>query len=126
MNQKFKEETKKKYAKKNLETVKRHENNVIKLNIENEKLAKETEEKEFKKYIAFYWLRKAQEKALRQKTKEKNTRLKEKTERIEELEKENEKKGKELLAKIRKREFIKQKSDKEKRDKLFEEMKKRE
>ena len=126
MNQKFKEETKKKYAKKNLETVKRHENNVIKLNIENEKLAKETEEKEFKKYIAFYWLRKAQEKALRQKTKEKNTRLKEKTERIEELEKENEKKGKELLAKIRKREVIKQKSDKEKRDKLFEDMKKRE
>ena len=126
MNQKFKEETKKKYAKKNLETVKRHENNVIKLNIENEKLAKETEEKEFKKYIAFYWLRKAQEKALRQKTKENNTRLKEKTERIEELEKENEKKGKELLAKIRKREVIKQKSDKEKRDKLFEDMKKRE
>ena len=125
MNQKFKEETKKKYAKKNLETVKRHENNVIKLNIENEKLAKETEEKEFKKYIAFYWLRKAQEKALRQKTKEKNNILKEKTERIEELEKENEKKGKELLAKIRKREVIKQKSDKEKRDKLFEDMKRK-
>jgi hypothetical protein len=78
LNQKFKEETKKKYAKKNLETVKRHENNVIQLNIENEKLAKETEEKEFKKYIAFYWLRKAQEKALRQKTKEKNNKLKEK------------------------------------------------
>ena len=78
-----------------------------KLNIENEKLQKETEEKEFKKYIAFYWLRKAQEKALRQKTKEKTHKLKEKTERIEELEKENEKKGKELIAKIRKREAIK-------------------
>ena len=125
-NQKFKEDTKKKYAKKNLETVKRHENNVIKLNIENEKLAKETEEKEFKKYIAFYWLRKAQEKALKQKTKEKNNKLKEKTERIEELEKYNEKKGKDLIAKIRKREIIKQKYDKEKSDKIKEEMKARE
>jgi hypothetical protein len=126
LNQKYKEDTKKKYAKKNLETEKRHENNVIKLNIENEKLAKETEEKEFKKYIAFYWLRKAQEKALRQKTKEKNTKLKEKTERIEELEKENEKKSKELLAKIRKREALKQKFEKEKEERLKEEMRQRE
>ena len=125
-NQKFKEDTKKKYAKKNLETIKRHENNVIKLNIENEKLAKETEEKEFKKYIAFYWLRKAQEKALRQKTKEKYNKLKEKTERIEELEKFNEKKGKDLIAKIRKREVLKQKYDKEKSDKINEEKKARE
>ena len=125
-NQKFKEDTKKKYTKKNIETAKRHENNVIKLNIENEKLAKETEEKEFKKYISFYWLRKAQEKALRQKTKEKNNKLKEKTEKIEELEKYNEKKGKELMAKIRKREVLKQKYDKEKRDKIKEEMKARE
>ena len=124
-NQRLKEESKKKYAKQNLETEKRHENNVIKLNIENEKLAKETEEKEFKKYISFYWLRKAQEKALRQKTKEKNNKLKEKTERIEELEKENEKKGKELLAKIRKREQLKLKYDNEKRDKLKEEIKAR-
>ena len=46
-----------------------------KLNIENEKLARETKEKEFKKYISFYWLRKAHEKALRQKTKEKNNKL---------------------------------------------------
>ena len=89
-------------------------------------MAKETEEKEFKKYIAFYWLRKAQEKALRQKTKEKNNKLKEKTERIEELEKENEKKSKNLLAKIRKREAIKEKYDKQKKDKLEEEMKARE
>lgn len=109
-----------------METEKRHEINVKKLNIENERLAKETEEKEFKKYISFYWLRKAQEKALRQKTNIKNNKLKEKSERIEELEKEKEKKGKELLAKIRKREIIKQKYDKEKSDKLREEMKLRE
>ena len=97
-----------------------------KLNIENEKLARETEEKEFKKYISFYWLRKAQEKALRQKTKEKNKKLKEKTERIEELEKENERKGKNLIAKIRKREAVKEKYDKEKQNKIKEDIKIRE
>ena len=97
-----------------------------KLNIENEKLARETEEKEFKKYISFYWLRKAQEKALRQKTKEKNNKLKEKTERIEELEKENVRKGKNLIAKIRKREAVKEKYDKEKQNKIKEDIKIRE
>ena len=117
-NEKLKEETRKKYAKKNIEAEKRHENNLKKLNIENERLAKETEEKEFKKYIGFYWLRKAQERALRQKTKEKNNRLKEKAERIEELQKENIKKGKEIIAKIRKREVIKEKFEKEKNDRL--------
>ena len=125
MNQRLKEDAKRKYAKKIFETEKRHEINVKKLNIENERIAKETEEKEFKKYISFYWLRKAQEKALRQKTKEKNNKLKERTERIEELEKENEKKGKEIIAKMRKREVIKQKFDNEKNDKLREEIKSR-
>jgi hypothetical protein len=116
-NQKLKEEIKKKYAKKNLEAEKRHEINLVKLNIENERLAKETEEKEFKKYIAFYWLRKAQEKALRQRTKEKTNKLREKMERIEELEKENEKKGKTLIAKMRKREELKEKFDNQKKEK---------
>ena len=61
----------------------------MKLNEENERLAKETEEKEFQKYISFYWLRKAQERALKKKLKEKKDKLKERTERIEELEKIN-------------------------------------
>ena len=65
-NKRLKEELKRKYAKKNLDAEKRHENNIKKVNEENEKLAKETEQKEFKKYISFYWLRKAQEKALRE------------------------------------------------------------
>ena len=89
-------------------------------------MARENEEKEFKKYISFYWLKKAQEKALKAKTKEKTNKLKEKTERIEELEKENEKKGKNLIAKIHRREQIKEKYDKEKKDKLMEEKKARE
>jgi len=62
-------------------------------------------------------LRKAQEKALRQRTKEKTDKLKEKMERIEELEKENAKKGKTLIAKMRKREEIKEKFDIQKKEK---------
>ena len=98
----------------------------MKLNEENERLAKETEEKEFQKYISFYWLRKAQEKALKKKLKEKKDKLKERTERIEELEKINEKKGKVITDKIRKREAIKEKYDNEKKEKLLMEKDKRE
>ena len=98
----------------------------MKLNEENERLAKETEEKEFQKYISFYWLRKAQERALKKKMKEKKDKLKERTERIEELEKINEKKGKVISDKIRKREEIKLKYDNEKKEKLLLEKDKRE
>ena len=98
----------------------------MKLNEENERLAKETEEKEFQKYISFYWLRKAQERALKKKLKEKKDKLKERTERIEELEKINEKKGKVITDKIRKREAIKEKYDNEKKEKLLMEKDKRE
>lgn len=117
-NQKYKKETKLKFAKKNLETEKRHINNVIKLNEERERMAKENEEKGFQKYIGFYWLRKAQERELRRRTKAKNTKLKEKEERLEELEKENEKRSKDLMAKIRRREAAKEKYDKERRERL--------
>ena len=98
----------------------------MKLNEENERLAKETEEKEFQKYISFYWLRKAQERALKKRLKEKKDKLKERTERIEELEKINEKKGKIITDKIRKREEIKEKYDNEKKEKLLLEKDKRE
>ena len=91
----------------------------MKLNEENERLAKETEEKEFKKYISFYWLRKAQEKAIKKKMKEKTEKLKERTERIEELEKLLEKKEKVIAAKIHKREEIKEKYDNDKKERLL-------
>ena len=91
----------------------------MKLNEENERLAKETEEKEFQKYISFFWLRKAQERSLKKKLKEKNDKLKERTERIEELEKINEKKGKVITARIHKREEIKEKYDNDKKERLL-------
>ena len=109
-----------------METEKRHENNVVKLNIEKEKLAKETEEKEFKKYISFYFLRRAQENALKQKNKEKKTKMREKNERIEELERLNKERENALLKKIMKREVIKEKYDKQKKEKFLMEQTKRE
>ena len=38
----------------------RHEKNVIEVKKENEILAKQTEEKEFQKYITYYFLKKGQ------------------------------------------------------------------
>ena len=117
-NQKLKEENRIKLFKKNSENVKRHRYNVSKLNIRNEQIAKETEEKEFKKYISFYWLRRSQEQEKLKMKKEKHNRLKENEERIEELEKINAKKVKELLSKMKKREEIKLEYDNNKREKL--------
>jgi hypothetical protein len=99
---------------------------VIKLNDERERMARENEEKGIQKYIGFYWLRKAQERELRRRTKAKNTKLKEKAEKLEELEKENEKKSKDLMAKIRRREIVKEKYDKERKKRLKLEKEKRE
>ena len=47
--------------KKNNDQEIRHENNIVKLNEENEKIAKKNEERDFKKYCAFYWQRKNKE-----------------------------------------------------------------
>ena len=125
-NEEFKEKTKKTYAKKNLETEIRHENNMKNLNILREKLSKETEEKEFKKYISFYFLRRAQENELKQKKKEKRTKMKEKNERMEELERMNKEREKDLLNKINKRELIKEKYDKQRKERFLMDKNKRE
>jgi len=109
-----------------LETEKRHEINVIKLNIEREKLAKETEEKEFKKYISFYFLRRAQENALKQKKKEKRTKMKEKNDRMEELERLNKERENNLIKKMMKKEAIKEKYDKQRKEKFSMDKEKRE
>ena len=125
-NEEFKEKTKKTYAKKNLETEIRHENNMKNLNILREKLSKETEEKEFKKYISFYFLRRAQENELKQKKKEKRTKMKEKNERMEELERMNKERERDLLNKINKREVIKEKYDKQRKERFLMDKNKRE
>ena len=93
---------------------------MVQLNVEREKLAKETEEKEFKKYVSFYFLRKAQENALKQKRKEKKTKMKEKNERMEELERFNKERENNLIKKM-----MKKVQKKEKYEKLSLEKKKR-
>ena len=85
---------------------------MVQLNVEREKLAKETEEKEFKKYVSFYFLRKAQENALKQKRKEKKTKMKEKNERMEELERFNKERENNLIKKMMKKVQIKEKMKK--------------
>ena len=56
---------------KNKDSEKRHEKNVIEVKKENKKLAKETEEKEFQKYIRYYFLKKGQSQDLSKKKKRK-------------------------------------------------------
>lgn len=109
-----------------MEAEKRHEINVENLNVEREQLAKETEEKEFKKYISFYFLRRAQENALKQKKKEKKTKMKEKNERMEELERLNKERENNLIKKILKREALKEKYDKQRKEFFSMEKSKRE
>ncbi len=75
-NQKIKNENHRKIAKKNSDQEIRHENNLIKINEENEKLSKVNEEKEFKKYCAFYWQRKTKEKENSKKIKNRSSQKK--------------------------------------------------
>lgn len=68
-NLRKKEDNKLKYNKYITEQEKRHENNIMKLNLENEKIIKKNDEKNFKKYVSFFWQRRAKEKRLNQKKK---------------------------------------------------------
>ena len=60
----------------------RHENNIMKLNLENEKISKKNDEKNFKKYVSFLWKRKNKEKRLKQKKQQISDKLLEKSEKI--------------------------------------------
>ena len=57
-NEKIKIENKIKYNKLNTDEEIRHENNLLKLNEENEKNMIKNKEKTFKKFCSFYWIRK--------------------------------------------------------------------
>ena len=113
-------ETQQKFAQKNKNTEIRHEKNVEEMNIKNEQLKKEAEEKEFKKYCVVYWLRKEREKNMVKKKKEQSDKLAEKAEKLEELERNNEKKRKELIKRIKAMEKKKLEHDKEKEKLILE------
>ena len=104
----------------------RHENNLLKLNIENKKISKENEKKYFKKYVSFYWQRKKKENELKKRKKEIIDKLSEKNEKIFLLEKMNEIKGKDILKKIQTWDLRKKEGEKIKSKKFLDSKKKRE
>lgn len=117
---------KQKYKKINIDQEIRHENNLLKMNLENEKIFKENEEKYFKKYVSFYWLRKTKEKEFRIKKKETSDKLSEKNEKILLLEKINEKKRNNILKKIQAWDLRKKEKEKTKTKRILESRRKRE
>ena len=124
-NKKKRNEIQDNFAKKNLESEKRHEKNVIKVKKENRKLEKATEEREFQKYITYYFLKKTQNQKLSKKKKEQNSKLQEKADKLEEIERINEEKRKELMRKMNKMDKKREEYMKLKEEKLIEEKEKR-
>ena len=94
-------ERKLRYKKINTEQEIRHEKNIIKLNLENEKISKENKERTFRKYVSFFWQRKAKEKELKNKTKDIFNKLNEKSEKLMMLEKINQKKRDNIIKKLK-------------------------
>jgi hypothetical protein len=90
-----------KYKKVNIDQEIRHERNIAKLNIKNEKLSRENKKKIFKKYVSFYWQRKSIETELKNKRKEIVNKLNEKSEKLIMLEKLNEKKRDNIIKKLK-------------------------
>ena len=89
----------------------RHEKKIIEVNKENDKLEEETREKEFQKYVTYYFLKKSQKQSLNKKKKENSNKLKEKSEKLEEIDHLNEEKLKEIMKKL-------QRMDKKRKDNL--------
>lgn len=86
-------------------------------------MAKQTEEKEFKKYITYYFLKKGQHQEFNRKKKEQHNKLMEKAEKLEELDKKNEERRRNLFNKMKKmdkkrEEIIKAKFEKILEDKI--------
>ena len=114
------------FAKKNKDSELRHDQNVIEVTKENEKLAKESEEKEFQKYIAFYFLKKGQRISLSRKKKEAQTKLQEKAEKLEELDKQNEERRKQLFKRMQKMDKKREEIIKSKGERILEDKMRRE
>jgi hypothetical protein len=101
---------------KNKASEKRHEDNLIEVQKKKEELEKETEEREFNKYITYYFLKKGQSQALSKLKKKQNNKLQEKAERLDELERKNDERREGLVNKMKtmdkRREAFKKKKEK--------------
>ena len=89
----------------------------------NKILEKETEQREFQKYITYYFLKKGQSKSLSTKKKEQDHKMQEKADKLGEIENQNEEKRKELIKKMNKMdkkraEYMKLKDEKMNEDKI--------
>jgi hypothetical protein len=89
----------------------------------NKILEKETEQREFQKYITYYFLKKGQSKCLSTKKKEQDHKMQEKADKLGEIENQNEEKRKELIKKMNKmdkkrEEYMKLKNEKMNEDKI--------
>ena len=70
------------------------------LNLKNEQIRKENEEKQLKKYATMYWCLKERQKNLKKKKFENKNKEQEKQERLEEIEKKRENEKKALIKKM--------------------------
>ena len=89
----------------------------------NKILEKETEQREFQKYITYYFLKKGQSKSLSTKKKEQDHKMQEKADKLGEIENQKEEKRKELIKKMNKmdkkrEEYMKLKNEKMNEDKI--------
>ena len=98
----------------------------MRLNLENEKINKKNNEKNFKKYVSFFWQRKAKEKRLKQKKEQIYNKLQEKSEKIMLLEQLNDKRRKGILRKIKSMDLRKKQKEQNKLKKILDSKTKRE
>ena len=80
---------------------KRHEDNLVEVQKKKEELEKETEEREFNKYITYYFLKKGQSQALSKLKKKQDNKLQEKAERLDEIERKNDERREGLVNKMK-------------------------
>lgn len=92
----------------------------------NEQLEKETEEREFQKYITYYFLKKGQSQSLSKKKKEQSNKLQEKADKLDELERQNDERRNQLAKKMKKMDNKREEFRKKKEEKIIEDKMKRE
>jgi hypothetical protein len=105
-----------KIVKKNLDSDKRHLKNIKTLTEYNNKIKKENEDKAKKKYIASYWQRKERDNYFKQKKIDNYNKELEKKDKLEEIDRKNEKQRKEIIKKINNMMKKKEEHDNERRE----------
>jgi len=92
----------------------------MEVNLANIKLEENQKEKEFQKYVAFYFLKKDQKKEFHQKLKKHNNKFKEHSEKLEEVDRMNEENRKIIMKKMQKMERKRSENLKLKEEKILE------